>query len=127
MFVGAERQKLVAAVLQSGGLSSEADAANFKYKLGNLFRAYQEMPTLLDPILPDLVEPLMKLVQIYTKKACAEGDHFVPPEMSHLFESLQILCNVRGHKTVVKFFPHEVADLEPCVELLHFQQVGQAD
>ena len=44
--------------------------------------------------------------------------------MSYLFEILQIFCNVRGHKTIVKFFPHEVADLEPCVELLHFQHVG---
>jgi hypothetical protein len=23
---------------------------------------------------------------------------------------------------VLKFFPHEVADLEPCVEVLHFHQ-----
>ena len=50
----------------------------------------------------------------------------MPPEMSHLLELMQIFCNVRGHKTIVKFFPHEVADLEPCVELLHFQHVGQA-
>jgi hypothetical protein len=27
---------------------------------------------------------------------------------------------VRGYKTVMKFFPHEVADMEPVVELLHF-------
>lgn len=76
---------------------------------------------MLDSILPDMIEPHMKLVQIYTKKACAEGNHFVPPEMSSVFETIQVICNVRGYKTVVKFFPHEVADLEPCVELLHFQ------
>lgn len=75
---------------------------------------------LLDQLIPDLVEPMMKLVQMYTKKACAEGNHVVPLEMSNIFEILQVLCNVRGHKTIVKFFPHEVADLEPCVELLHF-------
>ena len=32
------------------------------------------------------------------------------------------LCNIRGYKTVVKFFPHEAADMEPCVEYLHFQE-----
>ena len=31
------------------------------------------------------------------------------------------MCKVRGYKTVIKFFPHEVADMEPVVELLHFQ------
>lgn len=28
---------------------------------------------------------------------------------------------MRGYKTVVKFFPHEVSDMEQVVELLHFQ------
>ncbi len=28
------------------------------------------------------------------------------------------LTKVRGFKTVVKFFPHEVVDLEPCLQLL---------
>lgn len=37
-----------------------------------------------------------------------------------MYECLYNLCNVRGYKTVVKFFPHEAADLEPCVEMLHF-------
>ena len=31
------------------------------------------------------------------------------------------LCKVRGYKTVAKFFPHEVSDMEPVTELLHFQ------
>lgn len=99
----------------------------YKNRVSNMFRFYQEHPQLLDPIIPDIVEPLMKLVQIYTKKACAAGDHQVPTIMSYLFELMQIICNVRGHKTIVKFFPHEVADLEPCVELLHFQHVGGPD
>jgi len=40
--------------------------------------------------------------------------------VAQLFELLFNLCNVRGYKTVVKFFPHEAADMEPCVEMLHF-------
>ena len=45
----------------------------------------------------------------------------MPKEVSQLFELLYNLCSVRGYKTVVKFFPHEAADMEPCVEMLHFQ------
>jgi hypothetical protein len=36
---------------------------------------YQEYPTILDPILADVVEPIMKFIQIYSKKACAENNH----------------------------------------------------
>ena len=32
---------------------------------------------------------------------------------------------MRGFKTVVKFFPHEVADMEPVVEMLHFQETDE--
>ena len=31
-----------------------------------------------------------------------------------IFEVLYTLCKVRGYKTIVKFFPHDAADLEPC-------------
>jgi hypothetical protein len=34
---------------------------------------------------------------------------------------LYTLSKVRGFKTVVKFFPHEVVDLEPCLKLLATQ------
>jgi hypothetical protein len=45
--------------------------------------------------------------------------------VSNLFEIINYICKVRGYKTVVKFFPHEVADLEPVVELLHFQSTDE--
>jgi tubulin-specific chaperone D len=81
---------------------------------------YQEASYVLDPLIGDMVEPIMKLMQIYTKAACSAGMYGVPKEISLLFEILYNLCNVRGFKTIVKFFPHEAADMEPCVELLHF-------
>ena len=37
------------------------------------------------------------------------------------------LCKVRGFKTVVKLFPHEVSDLEQVVEMLHFQHVPEVE
>ena len=59
----------------------------------------------------------MKFFQIYIKNPGAS----VPKDVSHLFEVVNWMCKVRGYKTVLKFFPHEVADMEPVVELLHFQ------
>ena len=38
-----------------------------------------------------------------------------------LFIILAYICKVRGYKTVLKFFPHEVSDMEMITELLHFQ------
>ena len=32
----------------------------------------------------------------------------------YLFEVIYALCKIRGYKTVIKFFPHDAADLEPC-------------
>jgi hypothetical protein len=32
------------------------------------------------------------------------------------------MVKTRGQKTVVKFFPHEVSDMEPACEMLHFYQ-----
>ncbi len=67
-------------------------------------------------MLDRIVCPIMKFFQIYIKNPGAS----VPKDVSHLFEVVNWMCKVRGYKTVLKFFPHEVADMEPVVELLHF-------
>lgn len=62
----------------------------------------------------------MKYFQYYIRRATKSTQYSVPKDVSNLFEIINYICKVRGYKTVVKFFPHEVADLEPVVELLHF-------
>ena len=42
--------------------------------------------------------------------------------MKNLFLLLTQVCKVRGYKTIVRFFPHEVSDLEQVTEMLHFQE-----
>jgi tubulin-specific chaperone D len=37
------------------------------------------------------------------------------------------LATARGFKYFVRFLPHEAADMEPCVELLYFQNEDDAD
>ena len=63
----------------------------------------------------------MAFLQIYVRKAVAETKYMVSVEVKSLFLILTQLCKVRGYKTVVKFFPHEVSDMEQVTELLHFQ------
>lgn len=41
-----------------------------------------------------------------------------PPQLHALFRCIYMLCRCRGPKTVVKFFPHQVADLEPAIHTL---------
>jgi len=83
---------------------------------------YQEQSQVLDGILDHMVRPVMRFLQLFVKSATRGSNYHVPRDVSSLFEILHWLCKVRGYKTVVKFFPHEVADLEPVVELLHFQE-----
>ena len=86
---------------------------------------YQEQSSVLDPLLGDFIEPIMKFMQIHTRVCCKKGEHNLSWDVTQLYELIFNLCNVRGHKTVVKFFPHEAADLEPVVEMLHFQNSQQ--
>jgi len=81
---------------------------------------YQEQASVLDPIIDDFVSPIMKFLQVYVRKTVQSEAYDVPIEVKALFLIMCQMCKVRGYKTVVKFFPHEVSDMEQVVELLHF-------
>ena len=86
---------------------------------------YQEQSGILDTVLDRIITPIMKYFQYYVKRATNSASYSVSKDVSNLFEIVNWMCKVRGYKTVVKFFPHEVADMEPVVELLHFQSVTE--
>jgi len=46
----------------------EKELLNFKNRLTYIFYKYSEQPTILDPIVCDIVEPCMRLVQAFVKK-----------------------------------------------------------
>ena len=70
---------------------------------------YQEQPHLLDPHLERLLELLV--VQIRKEEATAPLLHATATLAAHIFK-------VRGPKVVVKYLPHEVADLERVIAVL---------
>ena len=73
---------------------------------------YQEQPSIIDPSLDGMVTLLLRSVRVAAHGACPT---FV---VLHACRVMYTLCKVRGYKTIVKFCPHDVTDLEPLVHLL---------
>ncbi|XP_072531302.1 tubulin-specific chaperone D [Salminus brasiliensis] len=70
---------------------------------------YQEQPHLLDPHLEWMLNMLLELIR--NEKS--------PPLLVHLgFKFLYIISKVRGYKIFMQLFPHEVADMQPVLDLL---------
>ncbi|KAI5277353.1 Tubulin-Specific Chaperone D [Manis pentadactyla] len=69
---------------------------------------YQEQPHLLDPHLEWMMNLLLDVVQ----------DETSPVDLVHLaFKFLYIITKVRGYKTFLRLFPHEVADVQPVLDM----------
>uniref|UniRef100_A0ABI7WKS8 Tubulin-specific chaperone D n=1 Tax=Felis catus TaxID=9685 RepID=A0ABI7WKS8_FELCA len=69
---------------------------------------YQEQPHLLDPHLEWMMNLLLDIVQ----------DKTSPADLIHLaFKFLYIITKVRGYKTFLRLFPHEVADVQPVLDM----------
>ncbi|KAM8945027.1 tubulin-specific chaperone D isoform 1-T1 [Lycaon pictus] len=69
---------------------------------------YQEQPHLLDPQLEWMMNLLLDIVQ----------DKTSPADLIHLaFKFLYIITKVRGYKTFLRLFPHEVANVQPVLDM----------
>ena len=82
---------------------------------------YQEQPTLLSSSLCEMVTPLTQQILELLKVGDVVGQS---PSLRHLHavcKVLHLISRVRGFKHVVKLFPHEVSNLEPCLTLLREQ------
>ncbi|KAF8985418.1 hypothetical protein BGZ46_004276, partial [Entomortierella lignicola] len=93
--------------------------------LTRIFAGYQYQPYLLDPYLEEmisiLITPIRKVVHDVTI-----GDHKGEPlnvAGELVFYMLYFVSKTRGYKTVVKFLPHEVSDIEPAFALLRMQDL----
>eukprot|EP00397_Hematodinium_sp_SG-2012_P004787 GEMP01004801.1.p1 GENE.GEMP01004801.1~~GEMP01004801.1.p1 ORF type:complete len:1173 (+),score=284.24 GEMP01004801.1:133-3651(+) len=79
-----------------------------------IWAAYQEQPGLMDPRMGDMVLPLINVISSFVH------DFRLPiPANVHLCCSLLYCLNgTRGYKIVVRRYPHEARDLEPCLEAI---------
>lgn len=78
---------------------------------------YQEQPQLLDGSLEAIVQPLALLLQ----QAAASSTAQDAPVVQAVYRMLHVLVTVRGYKTVVRFFPHEAANLERVLQVSRVQ------
>lgn len=98
---------------------------------------YQEQPQLLDGYLESIVQPLAALLRDHAtaaggapppgaahaqaaaqqQEADAAAARVDVPAVCGVCRLLHVLVTVRGHKTVVRFFPHEAADLERALQV----------
>lgn len=78
---------------------------------------YQEQPHLLNPHLPQLIEQLLVYIREDNDTALVNA----------AFKYMYQLAKVRMYKVLVKFLPHEIADLDLVVSALERQQVDDSD
>jgi len=75
---------------------------------------YQEQPQLLDSCLEGIVQPLSFLLRAHAVDFESTASVSSTINVCRL---LQVLVLVRGYKTIVKFFPHDAADLERVLQV----------
>ncbi|GAA5868482.1 hypothetical protein JCM3774_005393 [Rhodotorula dairenensis] len=95
--------------------ATERDEQRQVEQLCILLDEYQEQPYLLDPSLECMVSPLVGALRdtLQADKLSAGSRR-----LGRLAKLLYWLTKVRGPKTVVRFFPHEVGDLSFLLALL---------
>ena len=86
---------------------------------------FQEQPVLLDAVLEGFVGRLMARAKELVLDPAKDADDPHAPRgvglgarFLYVAHAVRTLCSVRGHKSVVKLMPHEVAELEPVLGAL---------
>lgn len=113
-------KSLLDQIVSNDGVSEPSDVN----KIRSIIDMYQEQGQLLEPYLESMVSPLMAIVR--SRAAQAESDDAAADEVIEIIKPLCIiiysLVTVSGYKSVIRFFPHQVSDLEIAMTLLEKSQ-----
>ncbi|XP_042361024.1 tubulin-specific chaperone D isoform X2 [Plectropomus leopardus] len=105
-----ETKALLSSLPQIDGDLVTSESATQRFLV--IMNRYQEQPHLLDPHLEWMLNMILEFVR--SEKS--------PPSLVHLsFKFLYVICKVRGYKIFMQLFPHEVADVQPVLDLLSRQ------
>ncbi|XP_008232610.1 PREDICTED: tubulin-folding cofactor D [Prunus mume] len=109
--------KLVKSILNDIVSNGRVSDPSAPHKIRSIMDKYQEQGQLVEPYLESIVSPLMFIVRSKTVELGAASDEIlkVIKPICIIIYSLVTVC---GYKAVVRFFPHQVSDLELAVSLL---------
>ncbi|XP_022717392.1 tubulin-folding cofactor D isoform X2 [Durio zibethinus] len=109
--------KLVKSLLDDIVSNGRVSDPTSVHKIRSIMDKYQEQGQLLEPYLESMVSPLMFIIRSKTVELGINSD-----EILQIIKPISIiiysLVTVSGYKSVIKFFPHQVSDLEIAVSLL---------
>ncbi|KAK8961092.1 hypothetical protein KSP40_PGU019066 [Platanthera guangdongensis] len=106
-------KSIIGRIVANAGATDPSDAN----KIRSIIDKYQEQGHLLEPFLESIVNPLMSIVQSKSMQLTANIDGILDiiRPICIIIYSLVTTC---GYKSVIRFFPHQVSDLEIAVTLL---------
>ncbi|PHU04306.1 Tubulin-folding cofactor D [Capsicum chinense] len=118
--------KLVKSLLDNIISNGRVSDVSSVHKIRSIMDKYQQQGQLLEPYLESMVSPLMSIVRSKAVELASASEEIleVIKPLCIIIYSLVTVC---GYKAVVKFFPHQVSDLELAVSLLekcHNAQAG---
>ncbi|PSS24147.1 Tubulin-folding cofactor D like [Actinidia chinensis var. chinensis] len=86
-------------------------------KIRTILDKYQQEGQLLEPYLESIISPLMFIIRSRTIELGTDSNELLEV-IKPICIIIYTLVTVCGYKTVTKFFPHQVSDLELAVALL---------
>ncbi|KAL8555887.1 hypothetical protein ACS0TY_003631 [Phlomoides rotata] len=109
--------KLVKSLLDDIVSARRVSDLTVVHKIRSIMDKYQEQGQLIEPYLESLVTPLIDIVRSRTTELGTASDDImeVVKPICIIVYSLVTVC---GYNSVIKFFPHQVSDLELAVSLL---------
>ncbi|KAG6890812.1 hypothetical protein C0995_003245 [Termitomyces sp. Mi166 len=104
--------------------SDEDDKKEFLLfkRLSDVLDEYQEQSYLLDPYLEAMVTPVVNCLRSYAKSTVSNRQQGSEVRVERLSTLLYNYVKCRGYKTIIRFFPHEIADLSVALDFLLLPQ-----
>ncbi|KAG6814258.1 hypothetical protein H0H92_015373 [Tricholoma furcatifolium] len=87
-------------------------------RLFDILDEYQEQSYLLDPYLESMVIPVVECLRSHAKTTISNNQQGSPGRVQRLSTLLYSFIKCRGYKTIIRFFPHEIADLSIVLDFL---------
>lgn len=109
--------KLVKSLLDDIVSNQKVSDLSSVHKIRSIMDKYQQQGELLEPYLESIVSPLMQIIRTRTIELGFESDEILEI-IKPICIIIYTLVTVCGYKAVIKFFPHQVSDLELAVSLL---------